>query len=124
MKSAPLPPIATPWAQRLRELRLRYSPALVLAVCIAVIVVFWRENVSAPQFIGQAEPVLAHLSSHKPGTVAMPNVVRFQKVHAGEVLGQVVADPELMESSLALIRAELDNLKANMSPLVQQQRNA
>jgi multidrug resistance efflux pump len=55
----------------------------------------------------------------------MPNVVRFQKVQAGEVLGQVlIADPKLVESSLAVIRAELDNLRANMSPLVQQQRNA
>jgi len=125
MKSAPLPPIPTPWAQRMRELRLRYVPALVLVVCITIIAVFWRENVSAPQFTGQAEPVLAKLSSHKPGTVAMPKVVRFQKVQAGEVLGQVlVADPELVKASLAVIRAELDNLKANMSPLVQQQRNA
>jgi len=125
MKSAPLSPIATPWEQRLRELRLRFAPALVLAVCVTVIVVFWRENVSAPQFTGQAEPVLANLSSHKPGTVALPNVVRFQKVQGGEVLGQVlVADPELVKASLAVLRAELENLKANLSPLVQQQRNA
>ena len=72
-----------------------------------------------------AEPVLASLSSHKPGTVAMLNVVRFQKVRAGDVLGQVlVADPKVVESSLAVIRAELENLKATLSPLIQQQRNA
>jgi len=65
------------------------------------------------------------LSSHMPGTVAMLNVVRFQKVRAGDVLGQVlVADPKMVAASLAVIRAELDNLKANLSPLIQQQRNA
>ena len=121
----PLPPIPTPLPQRLRELRFRLMPGVVIAVCITVIALLWRENISAPQLVGQAEPVLASLSSHKPGTVAMLNVVRFQKVKAGDVLGQVlVADPKVVESSLALIRAELDSLNASMEPLVMQQRNA
>lgn len=125
MKSALLPPIPTPLPQRLRELRLRVLPVVVVVVSMVAIAVLWRENLSAPQFVGQAEPVLASLSSHKPGTVARLNVVRFQKVRAGDVLGQVlVADPKVVESSLAVIRAELDNLKAAMSPLIQQQRNA
>ena len=121
----PLPPIPTPLPQRLRDLRLRLLPALVVVLSVAAVAVLWRGNISAPQFVGQAEPVLARLSSHKPGTVAVLNVVRFQKVREGEVLGQVlVADPKVVESSLAVIRAELENLRAAMSPLIQQQRNA
>jgi multidrug resistance efflux pump len=121
----PLPPIPTPLPQRLRDLRLRVLPGAMVAACAMVIAVLWHNNISAPQFVGQAEPVLASLSSHKPGTVAMLNVVRFQKVRAGDVVGQVlVADPKVVESSLAVIRAELDNLKATLSPLIQQQRNA
>jgi len=121
----PLPPIPTPLPQRLRELRLRLLPAIVMVIAVTAIAVLWRDNISAPQMIGQAEPVLANLSSHKPGTVAMLNVVRFQKVHEGEMLGEVlVADPKVLESSLAVIRAELDSLRAGMSPLIQQQRNA
>lgn len=125
MKAAPLSPIPTPWPQRLREWRFRFLPGLVMFACVVVIAMLWRDNISAPQFVGQAEPVLANLSSHKPGRVAMLSVVRFQKVQAGEVLGQVlVADPKVVESSLAVFRAGLDNLKANMSPMIQQQRNA
>lgn len=125
MKSSRLPPIPTPLGQRLRDLRLRALPGVVIVICVAVIAGLWRENISAPHLLGQAEPVLASLSSHKPGTVALLDVVRFQKVRAGDVLGQVlVADPKMVESSLAVIRAQLDILKATMSPLIQQQRNA
>ena len=121
----PLPPIPTPLPQRLRDLRLRVLPGVMVAACIIVIAVLWRNNISAPQMVGQAEPVLASLSSHKPGTVAMLNVVRFQKVRAGDVLGQVlVADPKVVEASLAEVRAELDQFRAGLSPLVQQQREA
>ena len=121
----PLPPIPTPLQQRLRELRLRWLPLLIVVLCAATIAVLWRENISAPQMIGQAEPVLANLSSHKPGTIALLNVVRFQKVRAGDVLGQVlVADPKYVAASLAEVRAELDQFRAGLSPVIQQQRAA
>ncbi|MBP7825612.1 MAG: HlyD family efflux transporter periplasmic adaptor subunit [Verrucomicrobia bacterium] len=125
MKPAPLPPIPTPWSQRLREWRLRFTPGLMTAAAIVCIAVLWRERISTPQFSGQAEPVLANLASYKPGTVAQLDVVRFQKVRAGDVLGKVlVADPKLVEASVALVRAELENIQASLAPLVQQQRNA
>lgn len=125
MKPAALPPIPTPLPQRLQELRLRYLPGLIIVACIAVIAVLWHERISAPQFTGQAEPELANLSSYKPGTVAMLHVTRFQKVRAGDLLGEVlVADPKTVVASLAVVRADLDNLKASLSPLIEQQRNA
>lgn len=125
MMHAPLPNIPTPFAQRLREMRYRFLPFLVVGAAIAAIAVLWGENLSAPQFAGQAESVLANLSSHKPGTVAMLNAHRFQTVQAGQALGQVlVADPLIVQNSLALIRSQIDSLKASSTPLVEQQRNA
>lgn len=125
MNPSSLPPIPTPLPQRLRHLRLRVLPGLIIAVCVVIIATLWRTNISAPQIVGQAEPTLANLSSYKSGTIASLNVSRFQRVRSGEELCKVlVADPKVIESSLAVIRAEIDSLKATMQPLIQQQRNA
>jgi multidrug resistance efflux pump len=52
-------------------------------------------------------------------------VARFQKVRVGEELADVlVAEPKLIEASLAVIRAELDTLRARLDPVVAQQRYA
>jgi multidrug resistance efflux pump len=75
--------------------------------------------------VGQAEAPLAVVSSQKPGVLAGLSVSRFQTVKAGDIVGHlIVADPKMVESSLAVIRAELDMLRANMSPIATQQRNA
>ncbi len=125
MKSDGLTPIPTPPAQRLRDLRTRFLPAAVIGVCVITIGVLWKNNIAAPTLVGQAEPVLSNLSSHKPGTVAGLNVTRFQHVKAGDILGHVlIADPKVVEASLAVIRAEIESYRLNDSPLVRQQRSA
>ena len=122
MTSAPLTPIPTPLAQRLRDLRLRLLPILALGGCVAVIAVLWHNDISMPQLTGQAEPVLARLSSYKAGTLAALNVVRFQKVKTGEILGQVLAsDPKVIEASLAVMRAELEQFRSGFMPASTQQ---
>lgn len=125
MKADELTPIPTPPAQRLRDFRTRFLPVMVVGISIGIIGVIWRNHIAAPTLVGQAEPVLSNLSSHQPGTVAGLNVTRFQHVKAGDVLGYVlIADPKLVDTSLAVIRSELDLLRANMEPMVAQQRNA
>ena len=125
MNSDGLKPIPTPLAQRMLDFRTRYLPAIVIGCCVVTIGVLWKQNIAAPTLVGQAEPVLSNLSSHKPGTVAALNVTRFQHVKAGDVLGHVlIADPKLVEASLAVIRAEIETFRLNDSPLVRQQRNA
>lgn len=125
MKPDGLTPIPTPPAQRLHDLRTRYLPAAVIGVCVITIGVLWNNNIAAPTLVGQAEPVLSNLSSHKPGTVAGLNVTRFQRVKAGDILGHVlIADPKVVEASLAVIRAEIETIRVTDSPLAIQQRNA
>ncbi len=125
MKPDGLTPIPTPPAQRLSDLRTRFLPAAVIGVCVILIGVLWNNNIAAPTLVGQAEPVLANLSSYKPGTVAGLNVTRFQRVKAGDILGHVlIADPKVVETSLAVIRAEIEAFRLNDSPLVRQQRSA
>jgi hypothetical protein len=56
MKSSPRPPIPVPSSQRLRELRFHLVPVMVIAVCIAILVVLWRENICSPLSAGLSEP--------------------------------------------------------------------
>jgi multidrug resistance efflux pump len=118
--------ISIPLPLRLREARLRWLPPLVWILAIAVLALLWGEHVSSPTMVGQAEPVLANVSCHKPGVLTELRVNRFQKVKAGETVGQVmVTDPKILASSLAVIQAEIDMLRTGgMRPITDQQRTA
>jgi multidrug resistance efflux pump len=53
------------------------------------------------------------------------NVTRFQRVKAGDPIGKImVADPKILSTSLAVIQAEIESLRANMKPVAVQQHNA
>jgi multidrug resistance efflux pump len=125
MKSNPASPVPIPFEQRWRDARQRLLPLLVFGVTLGMIGLLWKNHVAAPTLVGQAEPVLANVSSHKPGVLAGLNVSRFQKVKAGDLIGQVmVADPRILDSSLAVIRAEIEMLRVNMKPIASLQHNA
>lgn len=74
---------------------------------------------------GQAEPVLADVSSYKPGVVAELTVTRFQKVRAGDSVGKIrITEPSILASELAVIQSEIDLLRTEMKPVLTQERNA
>src|ERR1035437_4273734 len=115
MKSNSLSPIPIPLAQRWRDVRSRVLPGLVFGATLCVIALLWKNNVAAPTLVGQAEPVRANVSSHKPGMLAGLTVGRFQTVKAGDPVGLVIiTDPKILSSSLAVIPAEIEMLRAEM----------
>jgi HlyD family secretion protein len=125
MKSNSSSLIPIPLARRWLDARQRVLPGLVLGATLCVISVLWKDHVASPTLVGQAEPVLADVSCQKPGVLAELSVTRFQKVKAGDSVGQVmVAEPRILESSLAVIRAEIEMLRVNMEPIATQQHNA
>lgn len=125
MNAPDLKPIPIPPAQRLRQAKTTLLPAVVFIAAVALIAVLWKDRVGAPTMVGQADGVTSNVSSHQAGVLAGLRVVRFQKVRAGDALGNVmVADPKLLEASLAVIRSEIDVLRSNLDPIVAQQRNA
>jgi multidrug resistance efflux pump len=125
MSAGPASPIRIPLGQRWRDARHRLLPVVVFAAALGALSSLWKDHVAAPTLVGQAEPILANVSSHKPGVLAELAVGRFQRVKAGDVVGQLmVADPRILESSLSVIRAEIEMLRVNMSPIAAQQRNA
>ncbi len=118
-------PIPIPFEQRWRDARMRALPALVFGAAVITIALLWRDYVAAPTMVAQAEPILAHVSCSKAGVLAEFGVTRFQRVRAGDTIGQVmVTDPKILASSLAVIQAEIEMLRINMEPIASQQRNA
>lgn len=87
-------PIPTPFSRRLLEIRQRYLPGVVFGGCALLVVVLWQKNLAVPALVGQAEPVVANVSSFRPGVLAELNVKRFQAVKAGDLLGKVLVPDE------------------------------
>jgi multidrug resistance efflux pump len=118
-------PIPIPWQQRWRDVRLRYVPALIFIAIVFVLALLWKDYSSAPLLVGQAEVVPANVSCYRPGMLAQLTVNRFQKVKAGDAIGQVqVTDPRILAASLAVIQAEIASLRANQQPIANEQRLA
>lgn len=120
-----LAPIPVPLRQRWQDFRLRAIPLAVFVAAVMATALLWKQTVASPSLVGQAEPVVANVSCYKAGVLAECSVVRFQKVHAGDSVGQVmVTDPKILASTLAVIQSEIELLRINMKPVMSQQHAA
>jgi multidrug resistance efflux pump len=120
-----LAPIPVSARQLWRDLRTRWLPVVVFAASTIAIAALWSKHVAAPTFVGQAEPYVAQISSHEAGILVELRATRFQKVKAGDTIARVLmADPRVLESSLAVVRAEIEALRVGQEPIADQQRNA
>jgi multidrug resistance efflux pump len=118
-------PIPIPLQQRWHDARLRVLPAVAFVSALVAIAFLWKSNIVAPTLVGQAEPNESKVSCYKPGMLAQLDVARFQKVKAGDPVGQVlVTDPRILASSLSVIQAEIEALRVSMQPMARQQHTA
>jgi multidrug resistance efflux pump len=120
-----LPLIPTPPTQRWKDFRLKGLPVIAFALVAAAIVFLWNQTLAPGIFTGEVEVVQENVASPKPGQLVDLRVEQFQSVKAGDVIGQVITtDPKIIESSLAVIRAEVQLLKTGMDPILNQHRDA
>jgi multidrug resistance efflux pump len=120
-----LPPIPTPAGQRWREFRVGVVPMVAFAATAAAVLVLWQQNVAAPNLVGEVEPIQSSVSSPKAGKLSQLNVTRLQRVKAGDIIAQIITtDPQILQSSLAVIQAEIQLLRMNLEPVLGQQRFA
>jgi multidrug resistance efflux pump len=120
-----LAPIPTPPSHRWREFRVRFVPIAIFLGVGAIVATMWHGNLAAPTLVGEVEKVHANVSSPKSGKLAQLNVLRLQRVKAGEIIAKVITtDPQILESSLAVIQAEIRLLRMNLQPVMGQQRYA
>lgn len=119
-----LPPIRTPPALRWREFRIKVLPVLVFVSVMALSAVLWVQNVTPPTLVGQVESVQANVTSTKPGKLTQVQVDRFKAVRADDPVAMVIiTDPKILESSLAVIRAEVEMLRVGATPLLDRERS-
>jgi HlyD family secretion protein len=106
-------------------MRQRALPGLVFVLAIGGIALLWKDHAASRVIVGQAEPVLSNVSCYKPGVLAELLVNRFQRVKQGDPIGRImVTEPRILASSLAVIQAEIESLRANMKPVAAQQHQA
>jgi multidrug resistance efflux pump len=98
---------------------------LVFTVSLAVAVTIWVTRVTPPTLVGQVEAIQANVTSTQPGKLTQLQVTLFKKVYAGDPVATVITtDPKVLESSLAVIKAEVGLLRVGMDPMVNRERNA
>ena len=115
--------IPTSPAQRWRLWRRTAVPLLSLALSIALAAVVWRSWVAPPPFVAEAEAVHSEVRALRAGWLTGLTVDVLQPVKAGTVLGRVITtDPEVLDASLAVVRAEVEFMLASLHPVSQQER--
>jgi multidrug resistance efflux pump len=118
-------PIPTPPAQRWRQLRLVYLPWAVFLLGALLVAWMWQDAVAPATMVAEAETLAADVRAPQAGIVAALKVQLNQPVRAGEVIGQVAAaNPRLLDSTLAVIRAEIALVATTMAGATDQQRVA
>lgn len=116
--------IPVPLSQRLREIRVRLLPILVFIVVAMMVAYLWKERVETSTMTGRVVGKQAVVRSPQPGSLAELTVSAFDTVKAGDPVGRLITtDPEIIESELAVILAEIELTRLSMDPLAAQQRN-
>src|SRR5262245_17305889 len=120
-----LKPIPVPSAQRWREFRIQVMPFFMFVGALVAAIVIWKQQVPTNALIGEVEPSGANVSSPKSGVLANLNINRLQRVKAGDPIAQLITtDPKVLQSSLAVILAEIQLLRVNLEPALGEQRYA
>lgn len=126
MAMSDLKPIPIPWKLRWREFRIKFLPMIICGGALLVIVKLWVDDEFGGRGLtGQVESMLSDVMAPVTGTLEQVTVNRFDEVEAGQFLGQVmVAPPEVLRSSIAVIQAEIELTRLGwFDPVLDQQRN-
>ncbi len=103
-------PIPIPWRTRWTLIRLKVLPGLIFGLVVVGVAILWKDYAAAPTLVGQVEAVEAKVTCDKPGRLGQLSVSRFQKIKAGDPVGQVVMTAPknaVAESKLHLTETEL-----------------
>ncbi len=118
-----LPPIPTPPAQMWRQLRLQYLPIIVFVLAVFAAAVIWTRWVAPPTLVAEAEAIRTEVRSAQAGQLMGLDVDLLSSVKAGQTIGRVVVtDRRLLDASLAVVRAEIEVLRASTDLAMEQSR--
>jgi len=117
--------IPSPPGHRWREFRFQVLPGLTFALGLIGVILLWSQYVAPVSMVGRVEALRTSVSSPKTGSLAQLDVTRFQKVCAGQNVAHIITtDPQILTANLALIQAEVEMIRAEMSTSSQVERTA
>jgi multidrug resistance efflux pump len=118
------PVIPTPPAVRWREFRVKIVPFIVFVAMAVAATGLWRSYVVPVSMVGRVESIQTEVACTQGGTVTQLRVTRFQKVSAGDPIAEIITtDPKIIAASMDVIRAEVEMMRAGMSPADTAQRS-
>jgi len=118
-----LKPIPIPAAQRWLRFRQFGVPPLVFLLACVALASLWKDYVHPMDIQGEAHTSSAKIIAPESGYLSEVFVTSNQHVEAGSPIAMVLTtSPEILESSLAVLRAEVDLLLAGMDPLISKRR--
>src|SRR5688572_2488593 len=120
-----LPPIPTPLRQRLKPIRQKWVPIVVLLVVMVAIALVWRRIARPTSFVGIVETVFTTVTTPDAGVLTNISINPLQDVVAGDVVAEVVTtDPRTVSSRLSVLRGRMQLMEMELDPVLNRQRNA
>lgn len=119
-----LPTIPSPPGTALREFRIKFVPGATFLLVLAVAAFTWRGYVGPAVLVGEVQAMRSTVSAPVSGRLSQMSVVTFQRVRAGQVVGQITpAEPPVLDAQVALARARIDQVRINFEPVLRRQNN-
>jgi len=99
----------------MREFRIQVIPVFFFICVVTAVILLWHNFVQPVSVVGEVESVKANAASHQEGVLTKLLVDRFDRVTAGQVIGEIMrTDPQLLSASLATMKADLQVMRAGM----------
>ena len=120
-----LPPIPTPLRQRLKPIRQKWVPMIVLLVVFVAIALMWRRMARPTSFVGMVETVQTVVTTPDAGMLTNISINPLQEVVAGDVVAEVMTtDPRTANNRLSVLRGRMQLMEMELDPVLNRQRNA
>ena len=120
-----LPPIPTPLRQRLKPIRQKWVPMVVLLVVFVAIALIWRRMARPTSFVGMVETVQTIVTTPDAGMLTNISINPLQEVVAGDVVAEVVTtDPRTVNNRLSVLRGRMQLMEMELDPVLNRQRSA
>jgi multidrug resistance efflux pump len=120
-----LPPIPTPLRQRLKPIRQKWVPMIVLFMVLVAIALIWRRMARPTSFVGMVETVQTIVTTPDAGMLTNISINPLQEVVAGDVVAEVMTtDPRTANNRLSVLRGRMQLMEMELDPVLNRQRNA
>lgn len=118
-----LEPIKVPASERWKHWRMRQMPAVVFACAVSLLGWLWLRWVEPATIVAEVEVPTADVRAHVAGYLSGRTLQLWQEVREGEELGHLITtDPQVVNASLAVIRAEAEWLGKSLQSVSDQLR--